>query len=586
MTNWVLAAAIIATYLIAVGPHLDTPFMDDETWEFFASETLLRDGRAMTVEGDVNVFHPHGYYTMVAGSFALLGVHEVAARLVGVLATIGTFLLLLGIARDLRRRGPDGDPTPLPAGLVGWIGVLYLLSPLVVQGSLVITADTAVHHFFLTLWVGATLRQMPERGRSFSGWALLGLGSLCALCFAIKIVSPVLIGFAMVVTLAHTHGIREALRYGFVVVLGGFTLFLAFWVPYCFELDTSPLTCIDYLVGTAQSRTVVPSLAAKAIWLARQATVVVLWLGFAFVALLGAALLRFSTWSKAWRPGTGMLAMIVSVLFLFDTLVAGASFGFPRYHVVWMPFAALFVALAGFTLSGTAPERLGWRFAATAFAGALAFRILLGDPILAATFDLKLAFLGWNEWPSRGLASIGSTLALAASPFLAAVAVAWASRRRSARPLPVVALLLLVGLGTATGQHLLQRRSDHHVHLGYGEHGTRELRDHVLARLEPGRTVVGSKDVVHHTSHFAFMPDWHWETRPILMGRLRDPRTQFLVMAIHHNTLAQLIRTREDDELRELLSTEYVASRIGSYLVWERKPRFGPGPIELRRTSG
>ncbi len=561
--------AVIATYLLLVSPHIATPFVDDETWEFYASETLLSDGRALTVEGDQNVFHPHGYYYVLAAAFSLFGVNEVSARLIGIIFTIATFLVLLQIARAVRK-----DERPLSHSLVALIGAFYLLSPLVVQGSLVVTADTSIHHFALTLFAWAALRCYPYEGASLGALSLMFVG-----CLWIKIVSPVLLVSSIVIFVALMQGVRAATRVAFVVGLGGLSLFFMTWVTYCNAMGESALTAFEYLVGTAESRVAAPSLAAKGIWLARQLSTITWWLGLPTVALLLYSTTRFRKWQAALAPSAGLLLVIGIVSITFFSFLAGTSYGFPRYHVVLAPFASLIIA---FTAHRAFQERpTTWALGLGAFAGAALTRWIVGDPILAATFDLKLAFLGWPELASPTLRSIAITLALAALPFAIVVGAGLLARHR----VPTVALLTCVALGTATGQHALQRSADHHVSLSYGEHGTQELHAHLQSQLEPEHTIVASKDLVHHSAGYGFMPDWHWEVRPILFQRLKDPRTQFLVLGAHHNTLAQLDRTKQDVELRTLLDAQYQRSQIGSYFVWTRRPEFtlSAQRIELER---
>ncbi|MEM7263503.1 MAG: hypothetical protein AAF488_16060 [Planctomycetota bacterium] len=324
----------------------------------------------------------------------------------------------------------------------------------------------------------------------------------------------------------------------------------------------------------------VPSLAAKVIWFARQWTVITLWVGIPFAILFGISVVHWRRLRSECSPGSGLLVAMVLVTGVVYTVIAGTSYGFPRYHVVVMPFAALLIAL---TVHRASHERPLAAPVACAVVGAAAIvRGFVGDPIHAATFDLKLAFLGWSDLAYPTLSKIATTLVAAAVPVLIVVGLACFRRGK----LPFVALLTCVGLGTAIGQHSIQAHAPYHVHLSYGEHGSAQTHEWIRSRLEPYRTVIASKDVVHHTAGFGFMPDWHWEEREILMRRVRDPRSQFLVLAVHHNTLAQLLRTREDQELRGLLATEWEFRRIGSYFLWERKPEFGIQPVEIGQRSG
>ena len=129
-----------------------------------------------------------------------------------------------------------------------------------------------------------------------------------------------------------------------------------------------------------------------------------------------------------------------------------------------------------------------------------------------------------------------------------------------------------------------QAAADYHTSLSYGETGSAEMHDYLQARLEPGREIIAGKDIVYHVVDRGYMADWRWSERDFLLQRLADPRTQFLVMGINHNTLTQLRAPRDDAALKAMLEDSYSDRVIGSYRIWERVP-IAP-PVAPGRDSG
>lgn len=555
---------IVALMIVYVGlavARVSQPFVDDETWEFYASKTLVEEGQALQVTGEPNVFHPHGYYYAVGALFEVFGAHEASARWVGIVATLLTFLFMRSIAHRLR-----GKPDPVADV---WIAALYFLSPAVIQGSLIITADTALHQLTTTALLAWVVSRDPMTRRDFVVLGLLFAGSLW-----VKIVTPclVLLGIGL-----YFLAQRDARRFWATTVWSvgiGLGLFLTTWAIYCLGHGVSAATAFEYILSVSRSRTDVPSVASKAIWLVRMSVVVALWVGLPYCLLL------LGTWGRRWResldPGVTLLLIVATITTVIFTFIAGASYGYPRYHFATLP---IFAVLGGLRIANSGALRQVSPFALTAgiVATGLFLLVLAPDPLHLVNFDLKLTQLGLAEFGTVSTREVAGGLALTGVPVLAALALAGVLSRRiresGSELRPVV--LGVVTLGGFLALDAQQLQAPYHTHLSYGERGTKQVHSIIEERVHPDALVVAGKDIVYHTVDRDFMHDYRWTEPEYLLTRLSDPRTQFFVMGINHNTIAQLRMVHDDPRFQEALAS-FQRRKVGTYLLWERSaPRVG-----------
>lgn len=560
ITGHVIVVLMIAYVGLAVA-RVSQPFVDDETWEFYASKTLVEEGQALQVTGEPNVFHPHGYYYAVGALFEIFGAHEASARWVGIVATLLTFLFMRVIVRRLRGR-PD------PVADV-WIAALYFLSPAVIQGSLIITADTALHQLTTTALIAWVVSKEPMARRDFVILGLLFAGSLW-----VKIVTPCLVLLGIGLYFLSQRDVRRFWATTVWSVGIGLGLFLTTWAIYCLGQGVSAATAFEYILSVSKSRADVPSLASKAVWLVRMSVVVALWVGLPYCLLL------LGTWGRRWRetldPSVTLLLIVATITTVIFTFIAGASYGYPRYHFATLP---IFAVLGGLRIASSSALRQVSPFALTSgiIATGLFLLVLAPDPLHLINFDLKLTQLGIADFGAVSVREIARGLAITGAPVLVAIGLAWILSRRLREPgselRPVV--LGVVTLGGFLALDAQQLQAPYHTHLSYGERGTREVHAIIKERARPDALVVAGKDIVYHTVDRDFMHDYRWTEPEYLLTRLSDPRTQFFVMGVNHNTIAQFRMVHDDPRFQDALAT-FQRRRVGTYLLWERSaPRVG-----------
>lgn len=546
---------LLAAYIGLSCASIGEPFQDEETWEYYASRSLLEEGVARQVTGEPNNYHPHGYYFLGALAMGLFGPSEPAIRLVGVLATIGTFLVML---RILARVQGTADPRARVL-----LGIFYLLSPAVIQGALVITADTAVHHLFVTIFLLAALDADLARGRRCALLAVLVAGMMW-----IKVATPCVI----VLALALAHLLRRdwpsVFRAMVLVGGGGLALFLLTWTLYCSLAAQDHATVLSYLAMQVGARGHIGSVAGKLLQIGRWVLILVVWLGvpYAALALRSAVALR-----RQIETPLGMLLVVGVVLALFHLFISGIPYSYPRYHFTMLPIWALLAAV--YASSALAEARFRPAPAA-AFVGAAAiyFSVVAGDPMRLVLHDLKAAVLACEGISAPSVAAIGVRLACLVAPAL----VLFVTSLRA--PWRAWSTAGLAGLAIAANVALCahQACADYTTGAAYGETGTERVAAEVRARLAPGDSILAGKDLVYHAGANSYIHDWEWADPTSIGERIRSPRTRFVVLGLHHNTIEQ-IRAMFDAELhRRPLEQDYDHRVIGSYLVWERRSLVSP----------
>ncbi len=540
-------AALATLYLVFASCHIGDPLTNDEVWEFHAAQKLHDEGRATTVTGELHTHHPYGYYFVQGASQALLGRNEVGARAVGILATLLCLIVMLRMLAVLRG-GFDAFEGALLAGL-------YLLSPMAIQGSLIITADTGVHHLAIALFLLVHVERYPYRP---ADRALCT--ALCAAMFWVKLVTPALVAGSVVLFFLARREWREAAA-ALATGAGGFLLFLGTWWLYCVAAGVPALAVFEYLGQVAESRTAVTA-ASKSILLARHGLTLLVWLSIPFAALMAMSA-RASLRSRS-RSMLGLLVVVGLVLALAHTVISGVTIGYPRYHFSMLPIWS--VAVCCVAADAFRTERIPWARLSAAGAAALAWYLFVaGDPLDSIAFELKLRSLAIDGVAAPALPAIAGTLALGMIP--PAGLLAGALRRRDsmwlARGLVVVTLASFLALD------IHQARADYLTGYSYGERGTSEAIAYVGKHLATGREIVACKDLVFHTSRRGYMQDWRWTDRDYILARLSSATTQFAVMGIQQTTADQLRRMWLDPDFVEALRA-YHRIRIGSYFIWER----------------
>ncbi len=553
----------VLLYVIFCSAHIADPFMDDETWEYYATETLVKSGTPLTVTGIPNTYHPHGYYYMMGMLFGLTGNDEVSARYLGMGATILVFFILGRILYVIR-----GNMSSLTWLL---LGASYLLSPFVIQGSMIITADTGLHHLPLMLWVLYMVERHPYKTVD---WFILAIFFFC--CLWIKIVTPCMVACACLLFFMFLRRWKYMTSMLLVMLFGG-GFFILTWYLYCKGLGLDHTKVISYLFRVAKSRTGFTSINSRIMTLVRSWVVITVWYSLPVVLIvLGIAWKnrkRFTNEPK-YNPVLFLLVigLFVAVVYAF---VAGISFGFPRYHFNTFGLVAILVALYG--EEALARSRFGPISASSFVIGiVLLYVFFLGDPLYIINFELKLWKLSLPEIPSHTAGWFLFKAVLFCVPAGIALIVALSKRSWALG----VYMLFLAAIAVNMSQNFFQVSAEYQTHLSYGEHGTREVIDYCRTNLPDNKTLFATKDISYHVCGRDYVEDYHWGENQYVLERIKNPNTGIIVMGINHHTADQLGKMLQvGTEFAEFLNKHYTQQRIGSYFVWSRKREAGEPAI-------
>ena len=557
--------SLLILYVAFSAAHISDPFQDEETWEFYASKKLIEVGVPQTVTGESNMYHPHGYYYLIGLTMRLLGVNEVGARVFGVLATILTFFLMLRILARL-----NGGLDPLMGALMG---VLYLLSPAVIQASLVITADTGAHHLFVTLFLLYAIERFPYRRLDY-----VVLAGLLALMMWIKFATPFVVVFSMVLFFLAKRDWDTSLHSLFFIGAGGLALFLSTWALYCHWIGESASTVVEYMLMQVRSRGETNTALAKTLTTGRWILMLGVWLGVPYGALMIRSIFQYRERPQEHAPMLGLLLVMGSVMALFHLFVSGIPYAYPRYHFTMLPLWAIIVTFFGSSALRAARFRPS-TLCLLAGGGTAYFLLLVGDPMHTVIHELKVFFLKLPALPSKSSGWFALQLLLLFGPSLVLLIVSF-HRRLAARSL---AALICLTFASNLSLNLVQLQAPYATGASYGEAGTPQALAYINERLDANNEILAGKDIVYHAGGRGFMHDWAWGERPFMLDRMRASRNQFIVLGLHHNTMALIHEMFDSEEYKSVLEKEYDHFVIGSYFIWERRPEDRPAAIRGTR---
>lgn len=147
-----LFICVLFIFLVNTLPGINKFLLLDEVLYLRPSEAVLKTGFPL-YEYDhftpqhVALWHPPGIFFFYALSFALLGVSEYSARLVPLLFSIGTIVVIYLTCKRIFRNSQN----QVRIGLLSIF--LYAINPFVVQSALLVDIDGGILTFFMTLFI-------------------------------------------------------------------------------------------------------------------------------------------------------------------------------------------------------------------------------------------------------------------------------------------------------------------------------------------------------------------------------------------------------------------------------------------------
>ncbi len=545
----VILLGCAALYLLLAWPALQKPLMIDET--VFAMDA------AAARYGQFGMWHPPFYFDLLRGLYHLGGLRDQALRVLGVVGVLLNFLLAARLCRQVAHEEQIPNMTP-------WVWLGMATHPLLVQGSTILDIDTTILPslillFLVTFLLRATQPTLP--------W-LVGIAG----CFFLNLWAKMTTSLALPVSVGLWYALQRQWRLGFrvtvwLVVIGG-GLFLGAWWWYAHAFDLPYGAVFGRTVGAFTSefyRTWLPPVVA----LLNRCVRVGLWIGPFTLALFGLGLWsRLAVWKSRRNLKTLDLCWLVATILLVGyCLIGGTMFGFAKYHVPWVPLAAVCVASAAARMSRPRLITLAVACVAVGLTVGVGF-----DPLYWWNYRVRLAAI---LEPSRAPALVWQLVG-----FLGLYAMLMALVVRLERSRPIVQRWMIATLVSAivwnVGLAWQQRYAPYSTTYIYGRNVTemRQLAGRLtqVAAQRPGSSLVAPEDVL-------FIAGLPWSEYPShrvkeldgFLAALRDPRVAAIVTSPVWNEGRFFREVFDDPQVRRLLDTHFIATPLGLSTVWLRR---------------
>lgn len=465
---------IVSTYLILVIPQIHKLFVGDEVDFVRAAEGIVTTGKPIYTGANnktyIGLWHPTLYVNILALSFRFFGVHEWSARIVSVAFTLLTLLVVYLITKHLN--------------LSNFSKVLaifiFLLNPLIVQGSILVDIDNSALMFFITLFVYAYLKLDKTMKNLF----------LLAILFAItlwaKISTPPVLILGILIYHALNREYRDALLESTLIGFIGCFLFLITWFSYCAFLDLpfpQPfIHNIRYLSHGDALHYILTHL-----WGFKN---ILFWATpFFLLLMLAISQSRIKFYCKNRKLIAVDFLVIVGLLIFFEYLIVGSyqTADFPRYFIPMMPFFS--IASAYYFEKVRELERRDLHALVLVSVITVVYLLLWSsDPLLVD----RVIF---NE---KSLHKIAEETAVVTAqyiiPFVISYIILKILRVRNAFILSIAVPLLLCSIYI----NAIQVRADYNTNYLYGERGMKNTIDYLSSRVNSSDIVIARKDVAYY----------------------------------------------------------------------------------------
>lgn len=469
-----LILGIISIYLILVILQIHKLFVGDEVDFVRAAEGIVTTGKPIYTGANnktyIGLWHPTLYVNILALSFRFFGVHDWSARIVSVAFTLLTLLVVYLITKHL-------NFSNFSKVLAIFI---FLLNPLIVQGSILVDIDNSALMFFITLFVYAYLKL----DKTMKNLVLLAI--LFALTLWTKISTPPVLILGIFIYHVLNREYRDALLESTIIGFIGCFLFLITWFSYCAFLDLpfpQPfIHNISYLSHGDSLHYILTHL-----WGFKN---ILFWATpFFLLLILAISQSRMKFYCKNRKLIVVDFLVIVGLLIFFEYLIVGSyqTADFPRYFIPMMPFFS--IASAYYFERVRELERRDLHALVLVLVITVVYLLLWSsDPLLVD----RVIF---NE---KSLHKIAEETAVVTAqyiiPFVIPYIILKILRVRNAFILSIAVPLLLCSIYI----NAIQVGADYNTNYLYGERGMKNTIDYLSSRVNSSDIVIARKDVAYY----------------------------------------------------------------------------------------
>jgi hypothetical protein len=517
--------------------NLGKPFSSDEHWFVIAAHGYAASG-ALSPE---TLIHPP-LYTLING--VLLGTFKNPAilKLWGMALGLGgmALMFLLGPAS-----GAGRSRSSLAALLLG-------MSPLFIQGSLMLDTDNTLVTFFL---LAMLLALFKER------WFFFCVAFLMCIWSKITAALPIFLVFSAWAAWDIFEGRRRGAAV-FISLVAGLALFLVSFRFFCWHTGLSFRMPFEYLYSSF----ILKRISGGGAFF-RQVLQFSIWTGLPMCLLwLGGAARAV----RAGKRNLDTLAVLFSVVigagYFF---VGGTPFGFPKMQV---PAFTLGCWLAsGLILE--AVEDLCKRplFTAACLLAGASLIVASGDPIYTLRFAIRSELAAGHAIS----ASIGAFAAQVSFQLILG-GVFWLLLRKTSLPAgrAAIASAALACFSQFIGMDILQTRA-HNTLYTYGATGMEEAVNLAASALKNGGKAALPLEITGYLNLKGFnlkmTSNKFWADAGAVSAAVSDPEYKVIIYGAPFNTLEQMRLLTGRETAASLAANGWACGAAGSYEIWTRK---------------
>jgi hypothetical protein len=550
-----LAAAMVH---MALRPLMHKPLLTDEVESVKVALAIGKLGVPVIEVGSekqVIFHHSRVYHHMLATIFGWLGEGEFNARLLGLCCYLVNALLVWLITTILA-----AEQKILWAPF--WATLFYLISPLAVQGSVLVDIDTTIltvcSTLFLYYLISTMRRPLPYQG--------VTLGALWGLCLMVKGTTSLLLG--PLAALAQIHGDEAKKRWILAskIIFTGLLIYVTFSLIYSHSRGLDPLWPITHKVTRIFSALSGEDSHLIISWVKRTLRIA-LWISpFAFLLYLAALRDSWQSFLKQRRlDGRMLLALYTLIVLVVYIALKGSGYGFPRYHLPMLPAMCALIGLQIGQLSLTSRQII---VALVLVVLQLAYYFQLNTDFFYAAYTFhEHTILAPESMPDAavGLAMTGLAYLF---PFFGAGVVFYLLRLRGVALFMLAAVVVFVPL--SIWQIFVQKNNAYATNYMYGERGIREAAVFLRDTVESDERIICPTDLAYYLERKQAYLSASEVFSDNSVGRLLADR-RIRALAFRDGFFAHVYFGNIIKKLQPILDTSFELHRIGSFFIYLRQ---------------
>ncbi len=481
---------MVSSYIVILIPQIKKLFVSDEVAFVRAAIGVATEGLPIYTGANNEVqyalWHPPLYVYLLGASFKMLGVHEWSARMLSVIFTLATLFIVYRFSKDISNSSTVTFCSCL----------LFLLNPLIVQGSMLIDIDNGILMFLLMLIIYVYYK--IDRTKKIN---LFFLGILFGIALWAKFPTPPLIIIGILVFNLSNKNLKKGITESLIIGSTGVALFLGTWFVYARFFNLPFLMPFAHSSNYLNPGGTALNFLLTHLWGLKN---IIFWANPFFILLvLLVTAKRAKRYVTTGQLDIHDLLLIIGLLIFFQYFFVGSyqTQDFPRYFIPMMPLFS--IVIADF-IYGFGRELEGKLLPVGLIFIILSIYILfvLGDPILIDRIIFETGSI------YAIVTKTAQTFLLYLLPFAISYFFFKITRTKNAAVIAVFISLIALNVGLDIS-HLLADYSTGYFH---GERGMDKAIEYSRSYVRPDDAIIARDDVAYYLSskEYYYLP---WDSK-------------------------------------------------------------------------